>query len=63
MSFSEMPWPTASVFLLGALLIAGGVIAFIAGLVHEEKKRRRELRRFDARVGRDVYRDVRGLTK
>lgn len=63
MSFSEMPWPTASVFLLGVLLIAGGVIAFIAGLFHEEKKRRRELRKANWAVGRDCYRDIRGLTK
>jgi len=63
MNFSDMPWQAASVFYLGACLIAAGVIAFLAGLIHDERKRRRDIRRFDARVGRDCYRDIRGIQR
>jgi hypothetical protein len=63
MSFSELPWQAACVFYLGFVLIACGVIGFIAGLIHEAKRHRRELRRAHWAVGRDVYRDIKGLTK
>jgi uncharacterized membrane protein HdeD (DUF308 family) len=57
MTFSEMTWPVASVFVVGIILIAGGVISFIASLWHEEKCRQREIRRPSATVGRDCYRE------
>lgn len=63
MGFSDMPWATAAVMWLGLALIFGGVIAFLASLWHEQKAYQRSLRRFDARVGRDVYRDTKGVTR
>lgn len=53
----DMPWQAAAVLWLGTLLIAGGVIAFIVGLVQDEKARKRQLRQADYAVGRDVYRE------
>jgi hypothetical protein len=40
-----MPWGPALVLTIGGLLVLGGVIAFIAALIKNEKARRREERR------------------
>lgn len=63
MSFAQMGWQEISVFAVGGILILAGCIAFIAGLVHEDKQHKRDLAKFDARVGRDVFRDTRGTHK
>lgn len=52
----DMPWHTAAALLLAACLIGGGTVAFIVGLIRDEK--RRKLEHFDARVGRDCYREM-----
>ena len=61
MNFADMSWGQASAFYVGLLLIAVGLTAFIIGLIREEKRRKRDLRQFDARVGRDVYRFIKGV--
>lgn len=47
---SDLPWQAALILVLGGLLIAGGVIAFLRQQFHDEKQRRR-LGRY--RVGED----------
>lgn len=59
----DAPWAEVLVLTLALFLIAGGCIAAIALMVREERARRRSLRKFDARVGRDVWTDRKGLTK
>jgi hypothetical protein len=59
----KLPWSEASALLIAVLLIAGGAIGLIAGLVRDERRRQRELRVPDYSVGRDVYRDRRGITR
>jgi hypothetical protein len=60
----KLPWSQASALLIAVLLIAGGAIGLIAGLVRDERRRQREeLARPDYSVGRDVYRDRRGITR
>lgn len=54
---ADLPWQASLVLTLGSFLICGGVIAFIAGLVSEERARKRQLRKADYAVGRDVYRE------
>jgi hypothetical protein len=63
MSWSEMSWSEISVFTLGGLLILGGVIAFIAGQRHEWKAKQRALPQPNHAVGRDCYRDTKGVTR
>lgn len=48
-----MGWQSIGLFALGLLIVACGAIA--AG--HEFKQHRNSLRKFDARVGRDCYRE------
>jgi len=57
----DLPWQAAAVLTLGVLLIAAGVIAFLVGLWREDKQHRRALRRHDMSVGRDAFRDVKGV--
>jgi hypothetical protein len=55
----DLPCSTAMALILAAMLFLGGVIAFLYSLYRDEKV----LPPFDAAVGRDVWKDVRGLTK
>lgn len=59
----DMPWQASLVLTFGGFLIAGGLIAFIAALVSEEKARKRQLRKADYAVGRCCFADRKGLTK
>jgi hypothetical protein len=54
-----MGWQVIGLLALGLVIVLCGVIS--AG--YEIKQHRRSLRKFDARVGRDCYRDIRGVTK
>jgi hypothetical protein len=63
MSWSEMGWSEIGVFVLGGALIVGGVIAFIASLRHDWKAKQRTLRTPHHAVGRDCYRDTKGVTR
>jgi hypothetical protein len=61
MSFVTMGWQEALLLTLSGALVLGGTIAVIVSLYRDEQ--RRKLGHFDARVGRNVYADRRGLTK
>lgn len=52
----DLPWSTAAAIVCAACLVGGGTIALIVALYRDEK--RRKLGHFDARVGRDVYREM-----
>jgi hypothetical protein len=57
----DMPWSHAAALLLAACLVGGGTIAVIVSLYRDEQ--RRKLGHFDARVGRDCWKDIKGLTR
>lgn len=57
----DLPWNEALIRTIGGILIAGGVVAFLVDMVRSEKKRKRSPGDFDARVGRDVYCDIKGI--
>lgn len=63
MNFSQMGWAEIGVFALGFLLIAAGSIAFIVGLLRDQRDAKRILRSPDASVGRDCFRDRPGVSR
>jgi hypothetical protein len=52
MNFSSLGWGPALIILVGAFIIAAGVIGYLAELILADRQHKRALRRFD--VGKDA---------
>lgn len=58
MTLANLPWSSALLFLLAAVITFCIVYLCIDAYIHREVKR---IRNFDARVGHDCYRDIKGI--
>jgi hypothetical protein len=62
MTWVTMTWQESSLIWLAGALMLLSIICIIAA-VRKAERDSKSLERFEARVGRDYYRDVKGLTK
>jgi hypothetical protein len=60
---SQGAWAHPLVWLTIGLVFICAMICLIASLIENDRTGKRDLSKFDARVGRDVYRDIKGITK